>query len=48
MTKIMYEKPMIVEELEFGNIDVLCTSGPNGGLDDVTRNDVDWSWDLVE
>lgn len=44
MTKISYEKPMVVEELEIDTVDLLCTSDLNGGLDDVTRNEVDWAW----
>lgn len=44
MTKISYEKPKVVEELEIDTVDLLCTSDLNGGLDDVTRNEVDWAW----
>lgn len=45
MTKIGYEKPMIVDELEIDSVEVLCTSDLiEGGLDDMTREDIDWSW----
>lgn len=45
MAKIGYEKPMIVDELEIDSVVVLCTSDLiEGGLDDMTREDIDWSW----
>lgn len=45
MTKVIYEKP-VVEIYACDIAGVMCASSLTGGLDDVTRNDVDWAWGL--
>lgn len=44
MTKSIYKKPKFVEVL-FDSTEVLCASNLDGGIDEVTRVDVDWLWE---